>query len=483
MKKYIYTIICVLFLSSCSDELEIVPKSTLSSSAMWKTESDALGAMYGVFAQLRSALNSNYIFWGDYRSNLFGVGVIDLAEALDMYNNTLDMQDTGTDWQSLYTTINDCNLILRHIPDISFNNEDTKNFILGNVYFVRALCYFYCARVWGDAPIVLSGYESDAQEDLFPTRSPLKEVLAQVESDIEMSVNSFPDDEVISSKIASKAAANMLKTDFYLWMAKTQDGGIEALNKANSAIDNVLNDSGIELSDNYEDVFRDDENKEIIFALDFARNEYVGGFCQHYLLPIQNVLNQELINNPVQVGSHMQRVCLTDEYISLLQEDSKDTRAKVSYDSYYDSVNNVKFQWINKYLGEWADGTRYFTSDIKIYRYAEAIMFKAEIENELGNTSAALMQLNKVTKRAYKMDNYYSGSYSKAEFDEIIVNERLKEFSVEGKSWFDLIRFGVVFDRVESLIGRENELNILFWPVNVNSINTNPNIQQTPGYN
>jgi hypothetical protein len=64
----------------------------------------------------------------------------------------------------------------------------------------------------------------------------------------------------------------------------------------------------------------------------------------------------------------------------------------------------------------------------------------------------------------------------------ILLDERLKEHATEGKAWFDLIRMGQVFDRVESLKGRENELNILLWPVDNASINTNPAIKQTPGY-
>jgi hypothetical protein len=109
-------------------------------------------------------------------------------------------------------------------------------------------------------------------------------------------------------------------------------------------------------------------------------------------------------------------------------------------------------------------------------------MFKAEIENALGNQPAAMAQLNKVTERAYGTSDYYSGSFSQQELDEIILNERLKEFAAEGKSWWDLIRFGEVFERVATLNGRENEQNILYWPVDVASINRNPAIKQTPGY-
>ena len=480
MKKYLYIITGILFLYSCAN-LDVEPESTLTSSSMWETESDATGAMYGMYSQLRTALSSNYIYWGDYRTDLIGDGLSPSTAYQDMFNNTLDMEDSGTNWENLYTTINDCNLILKYVPDISYSDEDDRNLVLANAYFVRALCYYYCARVWGDAPIVLSGFESDNQEDLYPSRSSVEEVLAQVESDINMSVDLFPDDDISSMKIASKVAANMLKTDFYLWMAKTQDGGTEALNNAKSSIDDVLT-SGLNLSDSYEDVFRDDENEEIIFSLDFTIDEYTGGFASDYLVPVQYVSNSDIIGNPVPTGYNQQWVWLTDDYISFLYEDENDSRAEVSFDTYYDDVYDFQFKWINKYLGEWTNDTRYFSSDIKVYRYAEAILFKAEIENELGNTSTALSYLNEIAERAYGVENYYSGNYSEEELDGIILNERLKEFSVEGKSWFDLIRFGVVFDRVESLVGRDNEENILYWPVNIESINTNGNITQTPGY-
>jgi hypothetical protein len=57
----------------------------------------------------------------------------------------------------------------------------------------------------------------------------------------------------------------------------------------------------------------------------------------------------------------------------------------------------------------------------------------------------------------------------------------MKEFAAEGKTWWDFIRFGVVFTKVPGLTGREDEQNVLLWPVNSASINGNPNIKQTPG--
>lgn len=485
MKKIIQylQVFTIVFVSSCGKDLNIKPQSIVSSNSMWETQNDAKGAMYGMFSQLRSALSDNYIYWGDYRSGLFGDALGSEAKLQDMFGNTLDRDDAGTNWDGLYRTINDCNLILKYTPEIQFDNEDDKNFLLANAHFVRALCYYYCAKVWGDAPIVLSGFESDKQENLYPSRSPVDSVLIQVASDIDQALSLFPDNSFVSRKIASKAAVNMLKADYYLWVAKTQNGGKEDLKKADEAVDEVLNNANFSLLANYENVFRNDNNDEIIFALNLEKDEYEGGFSADLLVAVQFIHTQSLINNPIQVGSHQQWVCFTPEFESFLYQNPSDSRAKVNIDTFTDPGNNIHFRWINKYLGEWIDGKRYFTSDIKIYRYAEAILFKAEIENALGNGAVAITELNKIAKRAYGIDNYYSSSLSKDSIDAAILNERLKEFAAEGKSWFDLIRFGVVFDRVKSLQGKEGQENILLWPINSESINSNPNITQTPGYN
>jgi hypothetical protein len=113
-------------------------------------------------------------------------------------------------------------------------------------------------------------------------------------------------------------------------------------------------------------------------------------------------------------------------------------------------------------------------------------MFKAEILAERGNVPGAVAELNKVVNRAYNNPDYYSAaSFADAkDFKNTLLDERIIEFAAELKSWFDMIRFGVVFERVPSLTGRENDKkgNILFLPVNDNTINLNTKIKQTPGY-
>lgn len=99
-----------------------------------------------------------------------------------------------------------------------------------------------------------------------------------------------------------------------------------------------------------------------------------------------------------------------------------------------------------------------------IYRLAEAYLLKAEVENALGNTDAALQNLNVVAKRAYGVDNYYT-MRSQDAIDNAIIDETLKEFVAECKGMVGLSPgFNKEFELIETLKGREGEKNVTLWP-------------------
>ncbi len=134
-----------------------------------------------------------------------------------------------------------------------------------------------------------------------------------------------------------------------------------------------------------------------------------------------------------------------------------------------------------KFIGSFANDTRSFDSDVPVYRLAEAYLLKAEVENALGNTDAALQNLNVVAKRAYGVDNYYTARTQDA-IDNAIISEILKEFVAESKAWWAYLRFNKEFELIETLKGREGEKNVTLWPIAPACLNTNPNITQTEGY-
>ena len=215
----------------------------------------------------------------------------------------------------------------------------------------------------------------------------------------------------------------------------------------------------------------------LIFAISMVKDEKEGGFASDWLVPIQYV-SDKYIENPVKVGSHQQWSFMTDEYISILNEVPADTRIKATYETFHDDEKNADLRWINKYAGTWENGARSFCSDIVMYRYPDVLLFDAEICCEENDLDGALASLNQVAQRAYGEEDYYKTA-SKEDILDDILTERLKEFCGEGKIWWDYIRMGVVFDRVASLEGKENNKNILLWPVAQTALNLNDNLEQT----
>lgn len=468
-----------MLLSACNGDLDIINNSAVSSNSMWQEEGDATAAMYGLYNKFRSSFSEGYMYWGEYRTGLWGDGLTGQTSRDQVYQNQIPTNHTFADWTNLYTTINNANLILKHAQNIHFKTEESKNEVLANAYFVRAFCYYWIGRIWGDAPLLLDGFESDNQEGLFPTRNPADAIFKQVGEDADKALTLIPQN--INKNIASKASISMLKADYDLWMYKVRKGGDSYLRDAADKINYVLSNSSYALESNYADVFNDNSGKEIIFEWSYIQDEFTSGSTNDYLVPSQYVSN-EYINNPVQTGSHQQWCFYTQEYKIFLTSIPTDQRIKESFETFYDSSKNQTFQWINKFKGHWVNNTRVFDSDVIVYRYADAILMDAEIKLAENNIIGAIEALNKIAKRAYGQDNYYATTISAAEVKDAIITERKKEFCAEGKLWWDFIRLDVAFSENSYLRGRENEKNVLLWPISQNSINKNPTLKQTIGY-
>lgn len=468
-----------MLLSACNGDLDIINNSAVSSNSMWQEEGDATAAMYGLYNKFRSSFSEGYMYWGEYRTGLWGDGLTGQTSRDQVYQNQIPTNHTFADWTNLYTTINNANLILKHAQNIQFKTEESKNEVLANAYFVRAFCYYWIGRIWGDAPLLLDGFESDNQEGLFPTRNPADAIFKQVGEDADKALTLIPQN--INKNIASKASISMLKADYDLWMYKVRKGGDSYLKDAADKVNYVLSNSSYALESNYADVFNDNSGKEIIFEWSYIQDEFTSGSTNDYLVPSQYVSN-EYINNPVQTGSHQQWCFYTQEYKTFLTSIPTDQRIKESFETFYDSSKNQTFQWINKFKGHWVNNTRVFDSDVIVYRYADAILMDAEIKLAENNITGAIEALNKIAKRAYGQDNYYATTISAAEVKDAIITERKKEFCAEGKLWWDFIRLDVAFSENSYLRGRENEKNVLLWPISQNSINKNPTLKQTIGY-
>ena len=210
-------------------ELDIVNSDQLNTTNMWVDESDVTGATTGIYFELRNAFRQNYtnqFFWGELR---VGPAMWDRgtnrslmdSDMLEVLHSLLNGGTSSVSWTNLYTCINQCNSVIKYAPSVEMSDE-TRSYCLGNAYFVRAYVYYWIARVWGDAPVILTPTESTGRE-IYPSRSPRAEVYAQVAQDIESALTHITSNAK-GCYYATVDNINMLKADFALWMYAAQKG-------------------------------------------------------------------------------------------------------------------------------------------------------------------------------------------------------------------------------------------------------------------
>ncbi|MCH5214764.1 MAG: RagB/SusD family nutrient uptake outer membrane protein, partial [Muribaculaceae bacterium] len=134
-------------------------------------------------------------------------------------------------------------------------------------------------------------------------------------------------------------------------------------------------------------------------------------------------------------------------------------------------------------------------ADWPVIRVADIALLLAEITNELsGPTSEAFAYLNMIRQRA-GLEAYTAAEVaSKYDFRMAVRNERRLELAFENQRWFDLLRWGVATETVNSYIAGEAFYSaysyvvnpLLDWqtmlPVPIDVININPNAAQNVGY-
>jgi len=286
----------------------------------------------------------------------------------------------------------------------------------------------------------------------------------------------------------------MLKAEVYLWTSYRGGGAADAA-IAKAALEEVRsNVGGLTLLPNFADVFSaaNKDNNEIIFASRNRLNEATLGFIANH------VPQTGLIVNFYDSLTVRKFDVTTDNYGGLLRApvkiatyrkyDDRDSRKNLTIQAAYSQPAPGTFTiagaFLKKYQGEQNAGTRAYTNDFPIYRYADLLLLLAEAKVALGESPAA--EINLVRSRAYGT-NYVEATLGfpnqpiDADPKEAILQERLLEFVGEGKRWYDLRRMGdnYVFSKTGLAPG---EAYKLLWPIDRLSLTNNRALEQTTGY-
>lgn len=460
-KTIIYSFVIVslgLIAVSCSKFLDRKVKGIYQTDEFYTSSDAAVQAINEAYTGLTFTSGTANPLWvfGDVASDDAATGNPGAsadAATIDNFSFSSTNSHLSNEWNNFYEGITNCNLVLAHVPSI---NMDTalRSRILGEAKFLRAWYYFMLVNIYGDVPIVLTPL-TPAQMQI--AQSPVKEIYESViEPDLIAAFKILPASYTGANVgRATNGAAAALLAKAYLYQQKWDS----SLTYSNL----VINSGQYGLMNIYSQDFDalHKNNKESIFEVQMmgGQNPNVG-----------NALNQWFA--PQVVGGYY-----CDAPNSNFVAEFEKTSSGV-YDPRLDyTVGRDSMPWNDGelYLKSWSPQTGYLTRkyqqplsqapiigqgscDYLAIRYADVLLFNAEALNELGKTSAAVIPLNQVRKRAresYLYDSTLNGygsipagllpdvpAISQSQVRTAIIHERRVELGFEFHRFFDLMRYG-----------------------------------------
>lgn len=493
MKRISCLILSTIFLFSCTD-MDLIPNSNLSPENFFKSETDAVAAVYGIYPVFASNDIFNQ-FWEVLQSQ----GTDDSEwsggrTTTNLDKNALDkfQHDANTNliyalWASHYRIVNRCNFAIENIQDMGSDiiSDKMKAQLIGEAKFLRAFAYFNLVRVYGGVPLVLK--QTVSLEGLEVPRNTLEECYEQIITDMKEAESVLPDVKNRPASYvgrATKGAASGMLATIYLTRGDSQNVVAKT---------SEIMQMGYSLWDNYADNFdlEKENGKESLYEIQYIRNmPGVEGsnYSGYYRPPFVN------INGWVGYGDNP----VTRNHYDCYEEG--DLRRNVNVrlytkEEYPNMSSNYEFPcYVNKFLdlSPLAIRSQGSENNYPIIRYSEILLMRAEALNQLDPAdSEAYELLNMVRRRAFgKPINTPSNidvqsGLSKDQFIDKILDERRREFAFEGKRRFDLLRTGKLKEammkqnpEIASLI--EEKHNVL--PIPVSELDANKLLEQNPGW-
>ncbi|MDX5418209.1 MAG: RagB/SusD family nutrient uptake outer membrane protein [Hymenobacteraceae bacterium] len=400
----------------------------------------------------RLAINSIYGFQREYNIMAFpylGITTISSDNAakgsvpgdagfMEEYDNFTVTPTQGllnAYWVGLYRAINLTNQVLTNVPLINMDATE-KDRILAEAKFFRAYHYFSLVRTFGGVPIRLSvpfpGEPEDPATINIP-RASRDEVYAQIIKDLteasQVLQPSYPASD--RGRVDKGAALGMLaKVQLY------QRNWQEVLN-----LTNQVAALGYSLVDDYYSIFRisGEHNMESVFEIEA---QTIPGNCA-----ASNSQWAEVQGVRAQFGWGF--VEPTEDLVNAFEEGDERLEATILFrgettpegDVINPNAPNPRYNqkayvpsFVNRDCGYARD------QNIRILRFAEILLIRAEAANELGDITQALADLNRVRERA-GLDRIESATQD--ELRQLIWKERRVELALEnGDRYFDLVRQG-----------------------------------------
>lgn len=223
MKQLIYRFSCLglilLSLNSCNtDFLNTEPEDRVSSSATWGDAALSEAFIFNVYSFLGYGGFEEQALAAYTDEAMFthaGRNINTFTEGSETPSNRAWMSSTY-EWGQMYFAIREANVALANLPTATFDNEELKNQLMGEAYFLRAYYYQQLVRFYGGVPIIDKPYELN--QDYSIARNTYEECVNFMVSDLDQAATLLDGREMQAGR-ATKLAALALKSRILLYAA------------------------------------------------------------------------------------------------------------------------------------------------------------------------------------------------------------------------------------------------------------------------
>jgi len=505
----------VLF-PACTDLTE-VPQSAITPENFYRNEGEVIAGLASVYAQLRTTdddyYNASEISTDEMIVPTRGSDWYDNGQWLDLHRQTFTPNSTATlnimngAWTNMFIGVARANVVLDGIANTSFTGKAT---VTAELHVLRAFYYFLLTDMFGAVPIA-----TDASIQARPQAS-RDSVFRFIEAELKAARPDLPAtwSADMNGRITQGAVDAMLASLYLnaqVFTGTVSAAGLapgtarwqDALDRANA----VINSGHYTLATNatagcsatgcgWRSNFTADNYKspEIIFAVKYLNQSGLG------LNFLMRTLHYNQYDNPspwngfstladtyaaFDPSDQRTQIFLAGPQVNLITGlPAKDRQGNpLVFDPNIPDVTAAtegQGVRIDKWPVDPAHVQQDNGNDYAWFRLGEMYLIRAEAENELGNTAAAIADLNLIRARAFSPPKPTTAT-TQAQVRDAILSERLFELTWEGKRRQDLIRMSKFTNGTWYAKTTSTPFRVLM-PIPQTQIETNPQLKQNPGY-
>ncbi len=496
-KKIFYLFGLVSVLVACNDAIDIDQPGRLDAGVAFESVADLQSGLLGVYDDYDTSIE---IAFSSIFTDELSIGFDNGGQGLADYGFVLNAGSSAPEffWRRWYTAINSANRLIEAAEDLTPESGEQAQYnqILGEAYFLRAFGHFFLQSYF------TTDYEDDnalgvIALDYVPTidqqllRNTNGEVFGLINADLDRA-NSLMGNSTTDPTFANKDAVTALRARMAAYRGN--------YTLAATLSQQLLDKYGLANRAQYEAMFLDTDNTEIIFKLERTNNDTwdrqgsTGGFTTGGWAGARFAfVDATLAGSPYfEMGRSL---------FNLL--DPTDIRYDVNVaptsliDPDYATNNNpaTDILVIQKYQG--SEGQP-LMNDLKIFRSSEMLLIRAEAYADAGSingaTNSAAALLKQLNDARFGTDTALPVFANETEAFAAILEARRIELAFEGHRYKDLKRLGaranqgVLKDPIDCAFNGACTLPATDYrftmPLPIVEFNANPGLreQQNPGY-